>query len=131
MPSSKKRTALEEAEWEDEGQDGALDREIMLQCMEPMTATRLYRLTNGVGFTAMQTLRVYRPRIVLHGLAGMGQSYVGTAALHHLEGYNIQNLDLGTLLGDSTRVSSVYRRMCDFGKTFITDCRGCHCSTIC
>ncbi|KAI0269336.1 hypothetical protein BC834DRAFT_820278 [Gloeopeniophorella convolvens] len=85
MPLSKKRTALEEAEWEDEGHDGGLEREMMLQSME--------------------TLRVYRPRIVLHGPVGMGQNYVGTAALHHLEGYHVQNLDLGTLLSDSTRTS--------------------------
>jgi hypothetical protein len=31
MPIGKKRTALEEAEWEDEGQ-GGLERELMLQC---------------------------------------------------------------------------------------------------
>ncbi|KAI0059309.1 AAA-domain-containing protein [Artomyces pyxidatus] len=85
MPISKKRTALEEAEWEDEGQDGALEREMMLQSME--------------------TLRVYRPRIILHGPVGMGQGYVGTAALHLLEGYHVQNLDIGTLLSDSTRTA--------------------------
>jgi SpoVK/Ycf46/Vps4 family AAA+-type ATPase len=54
---------------------------------------------------AMETLRIYRPRIVIHGPVGMGQNYIGTAALHHLEGYHVQNLDLGTLLSDSTRVS--------------------------
>ena len=32
LPVSKPRNALEEAEWEDEGDEGALDREIMLQC---------------------------------------------------------------------------------------------------
>ena len=32
LPVSKKRTALEEAEWEDEGEEGALERELMLQC---------------------------------------------------------------------------------------------------
>lgn len=32
LPVSKKRTALEEAEWEDEGESGALEREMMLQC---------------------------------------------------------------------------------------------------
>ena len=53
---------------------------------------------------AMETLRVYRPRIVVYGPVGMGQNYIGTAALHHLEGYHVQNLDLGTLLSDSTRV---------------------------
>jgi SpoVK/Ycf46/Vps4 family AAA+-type ATPase len=56
----------------------------------------------------METLRVYRPRLVLHGPAGMGQGYLGAAALHHLEGYHVQTLDLGTLLGDSTRVSLSY-----------------------
>lgn len=84
LPLEKKRTALEEAQYEDDGgEEGALERELMMQSME--------------------TLRVYRPRILLHGAPGMGQSYVGAAALHHLEGYNIQNLELGTLLGDSTR----------------------------
>lgn len=53
----------------------------------------------------METLRVHRPRIVVHGSVGMGQDYVAAAALHYLEGYHIQNLDLGTLIGDSTRVS--------------------------
>ncbi|KAH8115640.1 AAA-domain-containing protein [Phellopilus nigrolimitatus] len=78
-----KRTALEEAEYEDEGDEGALEREILMQKME--------------------SLRVYRPRVVLHGEAGMGQGYIGSAALHHLEGFHIQTLDLGSLLGDSTR----------------------------
>ncbi len=32
LPLAKKRSALEEAEWEDEGDAGALDREIMMQC---------------------------------------------------------------------------------------------------
>ncbi|THH05437.1 hypothetical protein EW145_g4792 [Phellinidium pouzarii] len=83
LPLGKKRTALEEAEYEDEGDEGALEREILLQKME--------------------MLRVYRPRIVLHGDAGMGQVYIGSAVLHHLEGYHVQTLDLGSLMGDSTR----------------------------
>lgn len=84
LPLEKKLSALEEAEFEDEGgEDGALDREMFSQ--------------------SMQTLRVYRPRILIHGAIGMGQNYVGAAALHHLEGYHIQTLELGTLLGDSTR----------------------------
>jgi hypothetical protein len=84
LPPSKTRTALEEAEYEDEGADGALERELRLQ--------------------ALETLRVFRPRLILHGAGGMGQAYVASAALHHLEGYHVQNLDLGTLLGDATRV---------------------------
>jgi hypothetical protein len=54
--------------------------------------------------TAMQTLRVYRPRVAICGPIGMGQPYVGAAALHDLEGFHIQSLELGTLMGDSTRV---------------------------
>ena len=60
-------------------------------------------MTNNMAL-AMETLRIYRPRIVIHGPLGMGQNYVGTATLHHLEGYHVQNLDIGTLLSDSTRV---------------------------
>ena len=52
----------------------------------------------------METLRVYRPRMVVHGAVGMGQRYIGAAILQHLEGYHVQSLELGTLLGDSTRV---------------------------
>lgn len=58
----------------------------------------------------METLRIHRPRVVLHGPVGMGQGYVGAAALHHLEGYHVQSLDLGTLMGDSTRVNHLSSR---------------------
>lgn len=37
----------------------------------------------------------------------MGQAYIGSAALHHLEGHHIQSLELGALMSDSTRVSSI------------------------
>ncbi|KAF8328535.1 uncharacterized protein EI90DRAFT_3064502 [Cantharellus anzutake] len=83
MPSIKARNALEEAEWEDDDDDGGLTRELRLQ--------------------AMESLRVYRPRLLVHGAPGMGQSYLGPAALHHLEGFHVQSLDLGSLLSDSTR----------------------------
>ena len=45
----------------------------------------------------MQSLRIYRPRVAIHGPIGMGQHYVGAAALHYLEGYHVQSLELGTL----------------------------------
>ncbi|KAI5993843.1 AAA-domain-containing protein [Pisolithus marmoratus] len=80
----KKRSALQEAEWEDRtGEEDALAREMLMQSME--------------------TMRVYRPRVVIHGPAAMGQAHIGAAALYHLEGCHIQTLDLGTLMGDSTR----------------------------
>ncbi|KAF9236589.1 hypothetical protein BU15DRAFT_76796 [Melanogaster broomeanus] len=84
LPVSKKRSALEEAQWEDASEEGMLKREMLMQSME--------------------TLRVCRPRLVLHGQMGMGQGYIGAAALHYLEDYHLQNLDLGMLMGDSTRL---------------------------
>ncbi|KAG8900837.1 hypothetical protein FRB99_005742 [Tulasnella sp. 403] len=83
IPSTRKRNILEEAEYEEEEEAGGLEREMMLQ--------------------AMETLRVHRPRIVVHGSVGMGQTYIGAAALHHMEGSQVQSLDLGTLMSDSTR----------------------------
>ncbi|KIK70579.1 hypothetical protein GYMLUDRAFT_148547 [Collybiopsis luxurians FD-317 M1] len=84
LPLEKKLTALEEAEFEEfNDEEGALQREMTLQSME--------------------ILRVHRPRVILHGPVGMGQSYVGAALLHHLEGYHVQSLELGTLMGDSAR----------------------------
>ncbi|KAG5635659.1 hypothetical protein H0H81_010495 [Sphagnurus paluster] len=84
LPIEKKLSALEEAMFEDDdGEEGALEREMLMQ--------------------SMQTLRIYRPRVVIHGPVGMGQGYIGAAALHHLEGYHVQTLELGTLMSDSTR----------------------------
>ena len=105
MPMEKPLSALEEAEFEDVGGEaGALEREMLMQGMyrhQPIKS----RLTAFV--LAMRTLRVYRPRVVIHGPLGMGQTYIGSAALHHLEGHHIQSLELGTLMSDSTRVSLI------------------------
>ncbi|KAL7420143.1 TAT-binding protein-like protein 7, AAA ATPase [Cryptotrichosporon argae] len=81
LPENKKRSALEEAEWEED--DGRFENEVMLQTLDKM--------------------RTFRPRVLVHGNAGMGQNYLGPAILHHLEGFHVQSLDLATLLGDSTR----------------------------
>lgn len=86
MPPTSKRNPLEEAQWEDDAPtlttDGGFGRELLLQSFEQ--------------------LRVFRPRLILHGRKGMGQRYVGSALLHHLEGFHVQTLDPGTLLGDSS-----------------------------
>lgn len=75
---------------------------------------------------AMETLRVYRPRVAIHGSIGMGQGYVAAAALHHLEGYHVQSLELGNLMGDSTRVSLLKSTLpCKtYSSLAFTDCRG-------
>lgn len=86
MPSASKRNPLEEALWEEEETSGSGDagfgREMMLQSFEQ--------------------LRVFRPRLLIHGKRDMGQRYTGSALLHHLEGYHVQSLDVATLMGDST-----------------------------
>ncbi|KAK4055288.1 TAT-binding protein-like protein 7, AAA ATPase [Microbotryomycetes sp. JL201] len=81
LPEVKKVNVLEDAEWEDDG--GGFEKEKMMQ--------------------AFETLRVFRPRLLIHGAVGMGQGYVGSAVLHHLEGFHVQPLDLATLVADSTR----------------------------
>ncbi|GAB1523765.1 TAT-binding protein-like protein 7, AAA ATPase [Rhizoctonia solani] len=83
LPNSKKRNTLEEAEWEYDDADGGWEREMISQ--------------------ALETMRVHRPRILLHGPSGMGHSQVGAAVLHFLEGFHVQSMDLATLVGDSTR----------------------------
>jgi SpoVK/Ycf46/Vps4 family AAA+-type ATPase len=91
LPRAKKRSALEEAQWEEDhpdGEAGAFEREMMLQ--------------------ALESQRVNRPRLLLHGSSGMGQRAVGAAALHYLEGFSVQSLDIGTLTGDSSRVRSAH-----------------------
>lgn len=87
---------MEEALWEDEPShaaasastlpsDGGFGREMLLQSFE--------------------ALKIFRPRLLIHGKRGMGQSFVGQALLQHLEGYHVQALDLGSLLGDSARTA--------------------------
>lgn len=90
LPPATKRNPLEEALWEDEPtatisgfQDNGFGREMMLQTFE--------------------SLRIFRPRLIVYGAEGMGQSFVGGALLHHLEGYHVQSLDVGALMGDSAR----------------------------
>ncbi|BGO94598.1 hypothetical protein NBRC10512_004974 [Rhodotorula toruloides] len=81
LPEVKKVNVLEEAEFVDEG--AGFEKEKMLQ--------------------AFETLRVFRPRLIICGEPGMGQSFVGAAILQHLEGFHVQTLDLATLVSDSTR----------------------------
>ncbi|SCU86506.1 LAFA_0E01200g1_1 [Lachancea sp. 'fantastica'] len=47
--------------------------------------------------------RICKPRLVVTGSRGNGQQYIGAAILHFLEDFNIQMLDVGTLVSDATR----------------------------
>ncbi len=91
LPPKSKRTALEEALYEEDvatksvsGEDDmGFGREMLLQ--------------------SFQKLRVFRPRLLVYGPSGMGQRQIGAAMLQHLEGFHVQSMDLATLMGDSGR----------------------------
>lgn len=87
IPIKKKTTALQEAMYEQyEDEDQGFGRETLQQDFEKS--------------------RVFRPRLLISGLPGMGQSYLGAALLNHFEGLHVQNFDLPTIHADSTRVST-------------------------
>lgn len=86
LPNKEKTTALEEAmlePWKDE--DHGFGRENILQDFD--------------------TSRVFRPRLLITGVPGMGQNYLASAILHQFERVHVQKLDLASLLGDG-RVSA-------------------------
>ncbi|CAK7218418.1 TAT-binding protein-like protein 7, AAA ATPase [Sporothrix eucalyptigena] len=88
MPRRKKTTALEEAMFEPyQDADHGFGRENMIQDFERS--------------------RTFRPRLLLTGTAGMGQSYLAAAILHHFEGVHIQSFDLPILLGDGRPLEQV------------------------
>lgn len=81
LPRPKKTTALQEAMYEPfEDADHGFGRERMHQEFERS--------------------RIFRPRLLISGVPGMGQNYLAAAILHHLEGVHVQTLDLATLLGE-------------------------------
>jgi hypothetical protein len=89
LPRPKKTTALQEAMYEPfEDADHGFGREAMHQEFERS--------------------RIFRPRLLISGVPGMGQNYLAAAILHHLEGVHVQTMDLATLLGDG-RVSFLLR----------------------
>ncbi|KAL1843802.1 hypothetical protein VTJ49DRAFT_7512 [Mycothermus thermophilus] len=88
LPRPKKTTALQEAMYEPfDDADHGFGREAMHQEFE--------------------RCRIFRPRLLISGAPGMGQSYLASAILHHLEGVHVQTLDLATLLGDGRPMEQV------------------------
>ena len=88
VPRMKKLTALEEAQLVDpteNDEDGGFAKMELVKRLEAS--------------------RVHRPRLLITGEAGNGQQYLGAAVLNHLEGFNVQSLDLGSLFIDSTRTT--------------------------
>ncbi|KAI1313634.1 hypothetical protein F5Y03DRAFT_389933 [Xylaria venustula] len=82
FPRKPKVTALDEAMYEPyDDEDFGFNREQLYQ--------------------EFDTSRAFRPRLLIHGLQGMGQSYLSAAILHYFEGVHVQNFDLPTIIGDS------------------------------
>lgn len=81
LPRKKKMTALEEAMYEQfNDNDHGFGRETLHQEFE--------------------RARIFRPRFIIYGASGMGQTYISSAILHYFEGVHIQNFDLPSLLAD-------------------------------
>lgn len=83
LPERKKLTALEEAEYDDRDDGNGFEKEMMQQRFDKA--------------------RVFRPRLLVYGAQGMGQSYIGKAILHKFERLHVQSLDLSVLYSDTAR----------------------------
>ena len=97
IPQKRKQlTALEEAEYDDPDDPTGFEHEEILRAFE-----------RG---------RVFRPRLLIRGVRGMGQKYLASAILHKLENFYVRSLDLSTLYGDAANppeaiVSSAFREV--------------------
>lgn len=89
IPRNKKISPLEEALYED--------------VTTSLDVPNISDFDQQEALKEFQTLRVFRPRLLIHGAPGMGQQYLASATLQHLEGYHVQPFDLGTLFSDPTR----------------------------
>lgn len=89
IPRNKKLSSLEEAMFD--------------HVTSPSDVPNIADFDQQEALKEFQTSRVFRPRLLIHGKPGMGQQYLSSATLHHLEGYHVQSFDLGTLFSDSTR----------------------------
>ncbi|KAH8726823.1 hypothetical protein GQ44DRAFT_770760 [Phaeosphaeriaceae sp. PMI808] len=83
LPRRKKLTALEEAEYDDREDEKGFEREATMRNFE--------------------SSRIFRPRLLISGLQGMGQQYLGAALLNKIEGLHVQSFDLPTILEDPSR----------------------------
>ncbi|PNS21444.1 hypothetical protein CAC42_1223 [Sphaceloma murrayae] len=83
IPRIKKRTALQEAEYDDRDDELGFEKENLLREFEGA--------------------RLFRPRLLINGREGMGQQYLGSALLNKFDGLYVANFDLSNIFKDSTR----------------------------
>ena len=51
----------------------------------------------------LESSRICKPRMLVHGDKGCGQQYLSSALLNYMEGFQIQSLDMGSLFGESSK----------------------------
>ena len=98
MPVEKKLSALEEVELEDEGgEEDALEKEMFCLLRYTVRSTAYFTILSLISQHC-----VYIDQELLSMVQLVCVGYIGAATLHHLEGYHVQSLELGTLMSDST-----------------------------
>ena len=102
IPQQKRMTALQEAEFEDAEDDRGMKAERLQQGKSINATLDLQGIL--IRLPEFERSRVFRPRLLIKGVPGMGQQYLAGALLNHFEGLHVQAFDLPTLLSDSTRV---------------------------
>ncbi|KAI9658483.1 MAG: hypothetical protein M1831_003921 [Alyxoria varia] len=92
LPDRPKRTALEEAEFDDREDSHGFAKEMLQQgkSLPPVVQN-------------FDRSRTYRPRLLIRGLQGMGQQHLAGALLHKFERFHVQSFDLSVLYSDATR----------------------------
>ncbi|QDS72363.1 hypothetical protein FKW77_008191 [Venturia effusa] len=83
FPRRPKLTALEEAQFDDRDDNQGFERETMQR--------------------EFDRARVFRPRLLIRGVRGMGQHHISSALLHKFEGVFVQSFDMATLMEESSR----------------------------
>ncbi|WFD20210.1 TAT-binding protein-like protein 7, AAA ATPase [Malassezia caprae] len=92
LPQRAKRKALEEAIYEDDVATAVPE--------DRSGAARLERELLQQSFVQAQ---VHRPRLLLHGMPGLGQRTMAEALLHSIEGFHVLTISAAQLLGDGTQ----------------------------
>lgn len=89
LPRPKKLTALEEAQYDDRNEMGD-DDEDGSRGFDRETMQR-----------AFDHSRIFRPRLLIHGMQGMGQQYISSTLLGKMEGLYVQSFDISVLVADT------------------------------
>ena len=65
-------------------------------------------MLTGFHVLAFDQSRVFRPRLLIHGMQGMGQQYISAALLGKFEGLYVQSFDISVLVADTPNAVSFH-----------------------